>query len=149
MSEQAQTFASADALFALDLDDLADLASFETPAPGSYILTVSMDTKKINQKDAVEASFEVVEVVELKNKDDKAVVPGTKFSTAFFIDNEFGVGNLKKFLVPFAAHFGNTNIGALIRDDMKNVTIACIVKNRKDKTDPEKVYASVDNISVA
>lgn len=148
MSE-AQTFTSADALFSQDLDDLADLPSFETPAPGSYILNVTCDSKTIANKPAIEAAFEVVEVVELKNAEDKAVPAGTKFSTAFFLDNEYGVGNLKKFLMPFSAHFGNTNIGNLIRDDLKNVTIAAIVKNRKDKTDPEKVYASVENISVA
>jgi hypothetical protein len=148
MSE-AQTFANVDALFSQDLDDLADLPSFETPAPGSYILNVTCEAKTINNKAAIEAAFEVVEVVELKDPADKIVPAGTKFSTAFFLYNEFGVGNLKKFLSPFAAHFGNTNIGNLIRDDMKNVTIACIVKNRKDKTDPEKVYASVDNISIA
>lgn len=148
MSE-AQTAISVDELFSSSIDDLADLPSFEAPAPGSYILTVSMDTKKINNKDAVEASFEVVEEVELKNEGDKHVAPGTKFSTAFFLDNEFGIGNLKKFLAPFAAHFGQTNIGALIRDDMKNVTIACTVKNRADKNDKDKIYAYVENVAVA
>lgn len=148
MSE-ATTSMSLDSLFSANLDDLADLPSFETPAPGSYILTVSMDTKQINNKDAIEAAFEVVEVVELANPSDKAVPAGTKFSTAFFLDNEFGLGNLKKFLAPFSAHFGQGNIGTLIRDDMKNVQIACSVKNRKDKNDPSKVYASVDNITVA
>lgn len=147
MSE-AQTFSSIDDLFSTSIDDLADLPSFETPAPGAYILKASADTKKINDKDAIEASFEVVEVIELKNATDKAVVPGTKFSTAFFLDNEFAIGNLKKFLAPFAQHFGKTNIGDLIREDMKDVLIAATVTNRKDKNDPEKVYASVTNISV-
>lgn len=148
MSELS-TFNSIDDLFNANLDDLADLPSFETPPPGSYILTVSADSKKINNKDAVEAAFEVVETVELKDSTSKAVPVGTKFSTAFFLDNEFAVGNLKKFLAPFSVHFGNQDIGRLIRDDIKNITIAAVVKNRKDKTDPEKVYADVVNITVA
>ena len=148
MSEATKTL-TVESLFATSIDELADLASFETPAPGSYILSTSCDTKKINNKDAVEASFEVIEVVELADPSSKVVPVGTKFSTAFFLDNEYGVGNLKKFLAPFAAHFGKTNLGELIRDEMKNVQIAAVVKNRKDKNDPDKVYAAVDNITVA
>lgn len=129
------------------IDDLADLPGFETPPPGSYILKVNMDVKKINDKDAVDASFEVVETVELKNSDDKPVIPGTKFSTAFMLDNEFGVGNLKKFLKPFSEHTGIKAVGALVAE-IKDYSIACLVKNRKDKNDPDRVYGSVDNISI-
>jgi len=148
MSNDNFTPLDENALFAADLDDLADLPSFETPPPGSYILNVTVGVKKINGKDAVEAAFEVVETAELADSDDKPVANGTKFSTAFFLDNEYGVGNMKKFIAPFGAHFGITNIGSLIAE-IKNVQVACNVKNRKDKQDPTKVYASVDNINIA
>jgi len=142
-------FASIDDLFATSIDDLADLPSFETPPPGSYILKITMDAKEVADKPAVEALLEVVETVELKDPVNTVAVPvGTKFSTVFFIDNKFGLGNLKKILKPFAEHFGKTNLGELIRDDMTELTIACNVKNRKDKKDPDRVYGSVTDIIV-
>ena len=61
MSDAKETFTSTDELFAMSLDDLADLPSFETPPAGAYILDVSCDVKTINDKPAVEASFIVVE----------------------------------------------------------------------------------------
>lgn len=148
MSE-VKTVGSVEDLFATSIDDLADLASFETPPPGSYILELTMDVKKINEKDAVEASFVVVETVELANeKEDKPVAAGTKFSIAYMIGNEFGLGNLKRFLKPFSEHYGQGNIGALL-NELKGVTISALVKNRKDKNDPDKVYATISNITVS
>jgi hypothetical protein len=144
---QIATFNSVKDLFAANLDDLADIAGFEAPPEGSYILSVTASVKKINQKDAVEASFEVVETVELKTTGDKPATPGTKFSTLFQLDNEFGVGNLKKFLAPFQEHYRAAGIGALL-EELKGVTIAGTVKHRKDKNDPDKVYGSVINITV-
>lgn len=145
----AKTFAKIDDLFSASIDDLADLPAFEAPPPGSYVLSVSMEVKEVNKKSAVEASLTVIETVELSDPaSDTAVVDGTKFSQLFMIDNEFGVGNLKKFLQPFQAHFGAPNIGVLV-SEIKDVTISALIKNRKDKNDPEKVYASVSNITIA
>lgn len=148
MSEAQKSFSSMESLFSASIDDLADLPAFEAPPPGSYILSVTLDVKRISEKDAVEASFAVVETGELSDATNKPVAPGTKFSTAFFIENEFGLGNLKKFLVPFQEHFGAANIGALV-GEIKDVTISGLITNRKDKNDPDKKYASVSNITVA
>lgn len=150
MNAEGKTeFTSVDDLLSADLDDLADLPSFETPPAGAYILEVTMDVKPVNGKDAVEASIVVVETTELADKEATPVVAGTKFSQLFMLDNEYGVGNLKKFLKPFAAHFGTSKIGELVRDHIKGVTISAIVKNRKDKNDPDKVYGSLTEITVA
>lgn len=148
MSE-AKSFSSVDDLFNASIDDLADLPSFETPPAGSYILSVTTDVKTINDKQCVEASITVVETVELKDSAATPVADGTKFSQLFMLDNEFGVGNLKKFLKPFADHFGTSNIGQLVRDEVKDITISALVKTRADKNDPDKVYGSLTNISVA
>lgn len=146
MSEIKQANSIED-LFNASIEDLADLPSYETPPAGAYILRVSMDVKKINEKDAVEAAFEVIETQELANPSDTPVLAGTKFSQAFLIGNEYGLGNLKKFLAPFQEHYQSANIGALI-GEIKDVTIAGTVKTRKDKNDPDKVYGSVVNIAV-
>ena len=147
MSE-LKAFGSATDLFAASLEDLADLPAFETPPTGAYILQVSTEVKKVNEKDCVEASFSVVETVELEESTGTPVVAGTKFSQLFMLDNEFGVGNLKKFLAPFAAHYETNNIGELVETHVKDVQISASIKNRKDKTDPRRVYASVLNITV-
>ena len=146
--DEAQ-FESLDALFGASLDDIADLASFETPKSGTYVLKVSTGTKKINKKDAVTADFEVVETVELKDDTDVASKPGTKFNIAFIMGNKFSEGRLKQFLIPFAEKFGEKNVGVLIRDTIKEVIITCQLGNRPDKDDPEKIYAVVKNIEVA
>lgn len=142
-------FIDLDSLFAASLDDIADLASFETPPKGAYIGSVTTSTKEINGKPAVEAEFVVVETVELKDAADKAVASGTKFSTAFILGNAVSEGKLKQFLAPFAAHFGSNNIGQLVRDEIKDVTISFTLKHRKDKEDKEKFYPDVGNITVA
>lgn len=143
-------FANLDDLFAADLDDIADLPSFATPPKGSYIGRVTTDVKEINNKGAVEATFEVVETVELENPEtDVAPAVGTKFSTAFMLGNAISEGKLKQFLAPFAAHFDTTNVGQLVRDEIKEVTIAFVLKHRVDKEDKEKVYPDVRMITVA
>jgi hypothetical protein len=148
---EKETFASVDDLFNSSIDDLADLPSFEVPPAGSYILEVTCDVKEVAGKQAVEASLTVIETVELADPAAEPVKDGTVFSTLFFLDNKFGVGKLKQFLKPFGAHFNDTNIGNLVRDHVKQVTIAGTVLNRKakkDSEDPDRIYGSVANISV-
>lgn len=142
-------------LFAADLDDIADLSSFETPASGAYVLKVTTSVKEINDKDAVEAAFEIIDTVELKypDEEDKRYVapskPGTQFSTAFILGSSTAEGYLKKFLAPFGEHFGTTKVGELVRDKIKDVVISAIVTRRADKDDPDRFYASVKNITIA
>lgn len=152
--EKEVQFENLESLFAADLADIADLASFETPPTGSYILKVSTSTKKINKKDAVVADFEVMETVELKEDDETAEgyrppsKDGTKFSISYILGNNIATGRLKQFLAPFAEHFGQTNVGKLVRDDVKEVTIAASVLNRPSKDDPEVIYAGIKNIII-
>lgn len=146
-SRNAQ-FNSMESLLGANLDDLDDLPSFETPPPGVYILDVTTDVKEVNDKDAIEASYTIKEVVELKDPTTTPPVIGSKFSTLFTL-NEFGVGKLKEFLAPFAKQFGSSNVQELIRDHIKDVTISAQVGNRKDKTDPDKVYPTVKILSIA
>lgn len=148
-ADKTTSFDSLDDLFDADLDDLADLASFETPPKGAYVCTVTTIGKQINDKPAVEATFTVVETVELEDSSLTPVAVGTKFSTMYSIGNETGIGSLKKFLAPFAAHFGTGKLGELVRDHVKEITVSLTLKHRKAKDDAEKIYADVRNITVA
>lgn len=150
-NEGKSTFENVNDLLDADLNDLADLAGFEVPPPGAYILSVTTTVKEVNGKNAVEADISVVETVELEDKsgETQPVPNGTKFSQLFMLGNEYGVGNLKKFLKPFSAHFGTTKIGELVNDKLKDCTFGATVKVRKDKEDPDKQYATLRNIVVS
>ncbi len=148
-NKDAVLFDSLDDLFDADIDDLADLASFETPPKGAYIGMVTLVGKSINEKPAVEATFTVVETVELENADDTPVAAGSKFNLAFLVGNETGLGFLKAFLKPFAEHYGTGNLGALVRDHVQECQVAFTLKHRASKEDKEKVYPVVKNLTVA
>jgi hypothetical protein len=143
-------FADIDALFAADLDDIADLPAFEVPPEGTYIGTVSCDLKEINKKSAVEAEFTVTETSELEDDSVTPCAQGTKFSVAFILGSNIAEGKLKQFLAPFAAHFGTTKVGELVRDRVKDVTIAFTLKHRTNKKgdDPDRIYPDVRNVTV-
>lgn len=156
-NKEAQ-FKGLEDLFDADLEDIADLAGFETPPAGAYILKVTTETKEINDKPAVVANFQVVETVELKEKDEGSkkyrppVAVGTMFSTAFILGNAIAEGNLKKFLAPFAEHFGISgkgSVGILVRDTIKDITVAATVTNRVSKDDEDVIYAGIKNVQVA
>jgi hypothetical protein len=55
--ERNAAITSMDQLLGASLDDLDDLPSFETPPPGTYILSVTTEQKKVNDKEAIEARF--------------------------------------------------------------------------------------------
>lgn len=160
MSEAADInnkYNTLEALFGADLDEIADLPAFEVPPPGTYTLKVTTGTKKVNNKDTVNVDFEVVETVELKNKDEASenyrapVKDGTKFNTMFMIGGDKGgvsVGRLKQFLAPFAVALGTTKIADLVRDQIKDIQIIAQITNRADKEDPEKLYAGVKVLEV-
>lgn len=156
-NDKEAQFKGLEDLFEADLEDIADLAGFETPPAGAYILTVSTETKEINDKPSVVANFKVEETVELKVDEEgkkgyrPPVKDGTLFSTAFILGNSVAEGRLKQFLAPFSEHFGikgKGSIGILVRDTIKDVRIAAIVTNRADKDDPDVIYAGIKNIQV-
>ena len=134
------------------IDDIEDLASFEVPPNGTYALKVSTECKVVKDKDAVEASFEVVDTVELDDPTETPPKAGNKFSMLFFMDQEVAEGKLKQFLAPFAEAFGERNLGVLVLEKLnKDQGIVAVgsVKRRKDKEDPEKFYADVRNLKLA
>lgn len=134
-----------------NVSEIEDLPSFEVPPKGTYILLCSMGTKKIEDAAYVTAEFEVVSTVEIANPNDPANVPckdGTKFGTIFQLGNEFGEGNMKKFLVPFIEKFSTDNLRELVKDKVQNVLISAQLDHRIDKKDKTKVYPLVKNVVI-
>lgn len=136
-------------LLSANLDDIADLPSFEVPAAGFYKLGLSITVKKINDKDAVEFSFDVRETLELAEAGATPPVAGTKFSVAFQISNAIGLGKFKEAAKPLMAALGTSSYADILGGQVVGMEVFATLKRRVDKTDPDKVYADVKNITVA
>jgi hypothetical protein len=137
-----------------NIDDIDDLAGYETPVNGVYSLKLSTALKVVAMKgvdkDCVEANFEVVECLEQNNPEDPASKAGTKFSMLFQLGNETAEGKMKELLLPLCAHYGERSLLKMVTDVLKEPTvITATIKRRKDKDDPEKFYPMVSNVVVA
>lgn len=143
-----EAFQNLEQLLGASLDDLDDLPSFECPPPGVYITMVTLEPKEVNKKDAIEASYTIVEVTELADPNSTPPVPGSKFSTLFTM-NPVGIGKLKEFCKPFGEKMGTNSIRELVMDKIKDVTVVVSVKNRPDKTDPDRIYPVPKIIQIA
>ena len=140
---------SLDALLSASLDDIADLPSFEVPAPGHYKLGVTISIKKINEKDAVEFGYEVLEVMELADSAGIPPIIGTKFSTAYQIGHPIGLGKFKEAAAPIMEALGTTSYAEVLNGQVAGMQVYATVKRRADKDDPEKFYANVVKVTVA
>lgn len=131
-----------------NLSDIDDLPSFEVPAKGTYILLANATTKKVNKHPAMVIDLDVVSTVALANTGDTPPKEGDKFGVLFMLDNEFGMGNMKKVLAPFAAHFGTDNVKTLVKEKIQNCVISATVDHQIDREDKTKIYARLKNIVV-
>jgi hypothetical protein len=131
------------------IDDIEDLPGFEVPVPGIYTLKFSTAIKVVNDKDCVEAAFEVISCEEQNDPAEQATKPGTKFSVLFQLENEIALGKLKELLAPISAHFEVRNLATLITETCKDLIIGAKVKRRKDKNDPDRFYADVSSVVIA
>ena len=136
-------------LLAANLDDVADLPSFEVPPAGYYKLALDIEVKKINDKDAVVFKYTVLETLELADATQTPCEVGTKFDTAFMITNEIGLGKFKEAAKPVMEALGTTQFAEILGNQVRGMEVFATLKTRKDKNDPDKVYASVSNITPA
>jgi hypothetical protein len=146
MTTEAKNIVPIEDLMDASIDDLKDLPPFIVPPVGHYKLQVSLERKVVNTHPCVEAQFVVQETLELKNLAEAPVENGTKFSTLYTMDNEFGQGNFKLFLAPLLEGLGlqGKKVSEVVAS-VKNVVIAATVKQRPDKEDKDKIYANVVN----
>ena len=149
MSEaQANALDAMDNLLDATLDDLEDLPEFTPFKPGAHKVTASFDVKEINDKQAVELAFTLVETLELSDPQQEKDAPGHTSSTMFLLENEYGRGNLKKCAAPFGVALGFSTIREIV-EGVKDVECLILTTVRKDKNDPDKVYLNVKEIQVA
>lgn len=124
-----------DSLLDGTLDDLADLPEFKVFPAGAHRCTMKFERKEIGTHPAMELKLTLLETMELKEADEVAPNPGTESSVAFMLDNEFGVGNLKKILKPLAEHLGITKVSDIIAESAGlEVLVVTKIRQNKEKT---------------
>lgn len=117
------------------LDDLADLPEFGVYPAGMHRVSISFETKKVNEKSCVEAKMKLLETVEQANPADAPASVGQEGSVLYMLDNEFGQGNLKKVLTPIAQSLGLSRLGDVIEQAKgMEVTVLTKIRQNKDKT---------------
>lgn len=143
-------FDNVDDLLGATMDDVSELPPLAIPPTGSYTLKVSIARKEVGGKDALVTSYEVVEVHEVANEDEKGeVVVGQQFQNGTYTKkkdgkaNEMGIAAFKGSLVPFAAHFfpgseGTTTLGEIINKVDGILVLAQLKRTpKKDGADDE------------
>jgi hypothetical protein len=142
-------------LLAANLDDVADLPSFEVPPAGYYKLALDIEVKKINDKDAVEFNYRVLEVLELADASKTPPEVGTKFNEAFQITNEIGLGKFKAAAKPVMEALGTTQFADILGNQVRGMEVFATLKRRVHKDDKalaetdQRVYPMISNITPA
>lgn len=141
-------------LLAANLDDVADLPSFAVPPAGYYKLALTICVKKINDKDAVEFDYTVMEVLELADPSKTPPTLGDKFNESFQITNEIGLGKFKAAATPIMDALVTTSFADILGNQVQGMEVFATLKRRVHKDDkqlPEadqRVYAEVSNLTV-
>lgn len=138
---------SLDQLLDATLDDLDDLPSFQPFPAGAHKVLATFGTKEINGKSVVTLDFKMIESLELANTQDEPPKEGDVANTMFMIDNEFGLGNLKKCAAPFTEMIGSSGLRDIV-EGVKDVECVIVTGIRTDKSDPDKKYLNVKEIQV-
>lgn len=149
MEQNENAGMSLDALLEASLDDIADLPVFEVPTPGYYRLGLTIDKKKINDKEAVEFTFTVKETMEVADPSATPPKTGDVFSTACMVGNKYGLAAFKEVAAPVMVALGTTRYGDILNGQVRDMEVFATVKHRRDKNDPDKVYAKVSNVTPA
>jgi hypothetical protein len=136
-----------DDLLDATLDDLEDLPEFKPFNPGAHKVTATFSEKEINGKQAVELSMTLIETLELSDPQLTPDAAGTSCSMAFFLDNEYARGNLKKCAMPFGAALGLGTIREIV-EGVKDIECLVLTTLRADKNDKDRFYLNVKEIQV-
>lgn len=150
----ASKFGALGAALARDVSQIADLPEFVAPPPGVYKLKIeAVDQKDINDKTCIAVTYLILGNIELANKEDAeelaAIKDGSKMGETFWFDKadklETTLSVLKAKYGALGSALGTTNL-LEIMTKMEGMTVQAQVKQRTDKDDKSKLYASTKNI---
>lgn len=134
-----------------DISEIADLAGFEVPPNGEYILGLGVELKSINNKASVVLNYRLISCVKQDDESEKPSPVDTKFGQMFQLEGDNAdkaLSALKPLVAPICEHIGNGKVSAAIRwvQEQQEVIVGATVKRRYDREDKEKIYANVKNL---
>lgn len=147
-----------DTLDSLDetLDDLADLPEVKPWAPGAHLAKV---TVRRNPKKPGTYIVEMIhiETIELSNPNSAEHLPKQGDKSTIFIStkkkdgtvNEFGQGQLKMVLKPFAQLLETNSIGEILEETKAGVDCIVVVGIRKSKDEQYDDQQDIKKLEVA
>ena len=136
-NENTQDLADMDALLDATLDDLADLPEFVVPPAGAYNVTIKeAGPKKIAEKPAIEFQLRFDQTVELNDSAETPVKDGAENNVAYFLDNEFSQGALKKLLGELSSITGEGTLRERLAN-LKGAQVLMVTTVRKGKKGTE------------
>ena len=121
----------------MTLDDLEDMPTFEPYPAGAHRALMTLDTKVINDVQAVEAKFKLIETIELAEplKDGvKPLVEGAETSVLCQLNNEWGRGTLKLLATPIGQHLGLSTNREVVEEcnDIEVIIVSTVQIGKKD-----------------
>lgn len=143
-----------EALLDKNLDDIADLPSFDTWPKGVHKAIIAWERKDIertidgNKKKVphMQLNMAYVETLELEDASvTKLPAAGDKMNTAYDLTNEFALGALKKAVKTLGETVGEQKLLAIIKAT-NGFEVAIVLKHRKDKTDKDKFYPQIEDM---
>jgi hypothetical protein len=134
-----------------DITEIADLAGFDVPVNGEYVLGFSIDLKKVNGKNSVCPQYRVISCVKQDSEEDTPTPAETKFGQLFMLEGEkadTALSALKPLLAPIGEAIGKGKVSEIIKyvQEQGEIIVGATVKRRYDKEDKEKIYANVKNL---
>lgn len=134
-SKNANLGTEFEALLDANLEDLADAPEFAPFLNGLHEVKITFETKIVNKHPSVSVGLELIQTIELAEKDVEPQKTGSQTNILCMLDNEMGQGTLKKILGPLKAHF-NTTTNRETMEKAQNAVVKIITVQRpnKDKT---------------
>ena len=121
----------------MTLDDLEDMPTFEPYPAGAHRALVTLETKVVNDVQAVEAKFKLMENLELAEPLKDGVKPleeGAETSVLCQLNNEWGRGTLKMIATPIGQMLGIASIKDVIEEcnDIEVIIVSTVQIGKKD-----------------
>jgi hypothetical protein len=134
------------------LDDIDDLPEFKPYAPGANRVLASWSIEQIEGHGSCpKLSFKALENIEYANPQDATDNPvneGDEASSLFMLDNEFGAGKFKKVMAMMQEGTGMAGSNRELIAEMQGVECILISSVKQDKTDADRQFMEIKQISV-
>jgi hypothetical protein len=152
-----------DSILDTSLDDVADLPEYADYLPtGHYKLliadcekkvveTTNKETKQKEGSPVVQVTYEVVEVLELKDSTEEPLVkPGMRFSESYWLNGDSEKKKktleiIKARYKELSEQFKWTNVAEIVAG-LKGLTITAAIRSVPDKNDKGRFYIQTKNL---